>query len=64
MRNEWYREDCAILIQSVWRGYTARALASDMIEVMLLEHEELSDSGEDEEEYEDEEEEEGDDSEK
>ena len=48
----------------MWRGYTARALASDMIEVLLLEHEELSDSGEDEEEYEDEEEEEGDDSEK
>ena len=65
LRNEWYREDCAILIQSVWRGYTARALASDMIEVMLLEQEELSsdegsegDEDEDEDEDEDDEEDE------
>jgi hypothetical protein len=37
LRNEWYKEDCAILIQSVWRGYQARALVSDMIEIMLFE---------------------------
>ena len=35
LRNEWYKEDCAILIQSVWRGYRGRSFVSEMIEFML-----------------------------
>ncbi len=35
LRNEWSREDAAILIQSVFRGYRARIALSEMIEEMI-----------------------------
>jgi hypothetical protein len=39
LRTDWAREDSAILLQSVWRGYKARVLLSKMIESMILEGE-------------------------
>jgi hypothetical protein len=35
LRNEWVREDAAILIQSIYRGYRARIFLSEMIEQMI-----------------------------
>lgn len=35
LRNEWSREDAAILIQAVFRGYRARIALSHMIEEMI-----------------------------
>ncbi len=35
LRNEWVREDAAILIQSIYRGYRARVFLSEMIEQMI-----------------------------
>lgn len=55
LRNEWYKEDCAILIQAVWRGYRGRCFVSEMIEFMLEEdsqeegQEDWSDAGSDDE---------------
>ena len=39
LRVTWVREGCAELIQSVWRGYYARQLVSEMISQMMLEDE-------------------------
>lgn len=35
LRNEWAREDAAILLQSIFRGYKARVLLSSIIEQMI-----------------------------
>jgi hypothetical protein len=35
LRNEWIKEDAAILLQSIWRGYKARILLSKIIEQMI-----------------------------
>lgn len=35
LRNEWAREDAAILIQAIFRGYKARILLSEIIEQMI-----------------------------
>jgi hypothetical protein len=35
LRSEWVKEDAAILIQSVYRGYRARVFLSQMIEQMI-----------------------------
>jgi hypothetical protein len=35
LRNEWVREDAAILVQSIFRGYRARVQLSKMIEEMI-----------------------------
>lgn len=35
LRSDWAREDAAILMQAVYRGYRARVLLSDMIEQLI-----------------------------
>jgi len=35
LRNEWIKEDAAILVQSVYRGYRARVKLSQVIEQMI-----------------------------
>jgi hypothetical protein len=35
LRNEWIKEDAAILLQSIYRGYQARVKLSQMIEQMI-----------------------------
>jgi hypothetical protein len=35
LRNEWVREDAALLVQSIFRGYKARVELSAMIEQMI-----------------------------
>lgn len=39
LRTEWAREDAAILMQSIYRGYRARVLLSQMIEQLIKEGE-------------------------
>lgn len=39
LRTEWAREDAAILMQSIYRGYRARILLSQMIEQLIKEGE-------------------------
>lgn len=35
LRMDWAREDAAILMQSIYRGYRARVLLSNMIEQLI-----------------------------
>ena len=35
LRTSWAREDAAILMQSIYRGYKARVLLSNMIEDLI-----------------------------